>query len=134
MPTTAPVTATDIQGVTTLADIRGENRMWWIESCTITEIINNIGINGGSGLGPGAIVGIVIVLLVVLVMGVAVAMVVALFLVRRRKTGPGGKHSTARNDIGLGKHLHEIVQALHAHDFLFIMIVITPRARMRSRG
>ena len=29
MPTTAPVTTTDIQGVTTQADIQGENRMWW---------------------------------------------------------------------------------------------------------
>ena len=64
--------------------------------------------NGGSagGFRPGAIVGIIIGLLVVLVIGVAVAVIVALFLVRRRKTGPGDKHSTARNDIGLGKHLH----------------------------
>ena len=71
----------------------------------------NEGSNGtdmASSLEPGAIVGIVIVLLVVLVMGVAVAVVMALFLMRRRKTGPGGKHSTARNDIGMGKHLHEI--------------------------
>ena len=68
------------------------------------------------GLGPGAIVGIVIVLLVVLVMGVVIAVVVALFLMRHRKTGLGDKHSTPRNDIGLGKHLHEIVQALRAHD------------------
>ena len=70
---------------------------------------NNEGSNGtdmASSPGPGAIVGIVIGLLVVLVMGVAVVVVMALFLVRRRKTGPGGKHSTARNDIGLGKHSH----------------------------
>ena len=78
-----------------------------------------MGSDGGSnessspaGLGPGAIVGIVIVLLVVLVMGVAVAVVMALFLVRGRKTGPGGKHSTERNDIRLGEHLHEIVHIL----------------------
>ena len=29
MPTTAPVTKTDIQGVTTQADDQGENRLWW---------------------------------------------------------------------------------------------------------
>ena len=58
-------------------------------------------------------------------MGVAVAVVVALFLMRRRKTGAGGKHSTVRNDIGLGKHLHEIMQILRAHDFLFIMMVFS---------
>ena len=77
--------------------------------------------NGGSpgGLGPGAIVGIIIVLLVILVMGVAVAVVMALFLMRHRKTGPGGKHSTARNDIGLGKHLHEIVHVTVYHDGIF---------------
>ena len=69
--------------------------------------------------------GIVIVLLIVLVMGVAVAAVMALFLVRRRKTVLGEKYSTQRNDIGLGKHLHEIVQTLHAHDFLFIMTVFS---------
>ena len=80
-----------------------------------TDILE--GSSGGSagGLGPGAIVGIVIVLLVVLVMGVAVAVVMVLFLMRRRKTGPGGKHSTARNDIGLGKHLHEIVHITVYH-------------------
>ena len=55
---------------------------------------------------PGAIVGIIIGLVIVLVMGVAVVVVAALFLVRRRKIGQGGKHSAARNDIRLGKHLH----------------------------
>ena len=73
--------------------------------------------------------GIVIVLLVVLVMGAVVAVVVALFLVRRRKTDLGDKQSTARNDIGLGKHppLHDTVQALRAHNFLFIMTILSYR-------
>ena len=85
-----------------------------MQSQKLIRLLTTEGSNGGSagGLGPGAIVGIIIVLLVVLVMGVAVAVVMALFLVRRRKTDPGGKHSTARNDIGLGEHLHEIVHIL----------------------
>ena len=29
VPPTAPVTTTDIQGVTTQADIQGENGLWW---------------------------------------------------------------------------------------------------------
>ena len=66
-----------------------------------------------SSPGPGAIVGIVIGLLIVLAMGVAVAVVVALFLMRCRKTGPGGKHSAARNDIGLGKHLGSMKLCKH---------------------
>ena len=62
-----------------------------------------------------------------MVMGVAVAVVAALFLVRRRKTGLGDKHSTAKNDIGLGKHpMHarycaSTIVYVHMHDFLFIM-------------